>query len=297
MEALGIIVHPDGIVQTELLIPPMGLNCDWRDQRQRDSIARFIGALGNLLDTLETHYNDLSKLPPSPNCDEYILRQKRKYRTPYPHQYTSVTGEIIKFKYIEQIIEGRLLFEVEELPHGDDEEAPRQARRTIIKFVQRYGRIAHEVLSQAGMAPELYGYEDLVDDWKMVAMECLPSSDWMMLEDLGREERRLYREEMEKAVSLLHSAGQIHGDIRACNILVPNSREKIMVKFLDFDESGPPETTTYPRYWNTESVQRPHDATEGLPLQFTHDTFMLNSILKGVGHKFGDGIRRAAWAK
>ncbi|KAH9973238.1 hypothetical protein BGW80DRAFT_1459146 [Lactifluus volemus] len=65
IKILGIIAHPDGLIQTELLIPALGLDCDWRDLRQRDSITCFIKTLRNPLDALGDYYNDLKHSLPT----------------------------------------------------------------------------------------------------------------------------------------------------------------------------------------------------------------------------------------
>jgi tRNA A-37 threonylcarbamoyl transferase component Bud32 len=69
----------------------------------------------------------------------------------------------------------------------------------------------------------LLGFDDLVDDWKMVTMEYLSSENWVMLDELHQAKRQRYRDKVQEAVSKLHEAGQIHGDIRGANILVPRS--------------------------------------------------------------------------
>jgi serine/threonine protein kinase len=259
----------------------LGLYCDWRDHRQRDSIACFIKALRNSLDALADYYNDLYRSA-SPFYFDHLLIGGRKYRTPYPHQYTSVDGETVEFKYIKPVFDNRMVFEVEQLPFSESQEDPPPAsgRRVIIKFVQRYGRTAHEVLHREGAAPKLLGFDDLVDDWKMVTMEYLSSKDWIMLDEIHQEQRQQYRDKVEEAVSKLHAAGQVHGDIRGANILVPRSSsgDEVVVKFIDYDEAGSPEVATYPRYWNVDTVKRPNDAREGLPLKYTHDKFMVDQI-------------------
>jgi hypothetical protein len=278
------------------LIPPLGLYCDWRDQRQRESIARFIRALRNSIDALAVYYNDLAKRPAPPSIDHLVIR-RRKHRTPYPHQYTSVDGETVEFKYIKSMFDDRLVFEVEELARSESREDPPHGRRVIVKFVQRYGRTAHEILYREGAAPKLLGFDDLVDDWKMVTMEYLSSKDWVMLDKLHKEDRQRYREKVQEAVLKLREAGQVHGDLRGCNILVPSSSngDNVAVKFLDFDEAGSPGVVRYPRYWNTDTVKRPDDAREGLPLKYTHDEFMIDQIFDGVAHNSGEGIRSRPW--
>ena len=282
-------MHPDGTVQAEPFISLL-LNCDWRNQDQRGSIARFVGALRNFLKSCAEYYDHLAKggVPPVSNSSVTIRGAGR--RAPYPCQFTLLDKkEMVEFRYIELLFEGRMVFEAEELHSG---------RRVIVKFAQRYGEDAHRVLDRDGVAPKLLGVDELPGGWKMITMELLSPDKWISLEELSKEMRQQYRDKIEKAVSNLHKDGQVHGDVRACNILVPKSGNEndIQVKIIDFDEAGPPGTTVYPPYWNTETVKRPDDVFEGSALQYAHDDFMVKQIMEGVSHKSGVGIRPVAWA-
>ena len=272
-------MHPDGTVQAEPFMSLL-LNCDWRNRDQRGSIARFIGALRNYLKSLEGYYDNLAKggVPPVSNTGSVTIRGAER-RAPYPCQYTSLnTKETVEFEYIELLFDGKMVFEAEELLSG---------QRVIVKFVQSYGEDAHRILDRDGAAAKLLGVDELPGGWKMITMELLSPEKWIWLEDLSKEARQQYRGKVEEAISNLHKGGQVHGDVRACNIFVPKSSNgnEIQIKFIDFDEAGPPGTTVYPPYWNTESVTRPAGVFEGSVLQYTHDDFMVKQIFD----------RRAPW--
>jgi hypothetical protein len=63
IEIHGLIVHPGTLVQTELLVSPLGLACDWQDQEQRESIVRFVGALQKMIRSLKEYYSVLVASP------------------------------------------------------------------------------------------------------------------------------------------------------------------------------------------------------------------------------------------
>ncbi|KAI0251747.1 hypothetical protein BJV78DRAFT_1282215 [Lactifluus subvellereus] len=279
LEVIGVIMHPDGTVQAEPFMSLL-LNCDWRNRDERGSIARFIGALRNFLKSLAVYYDHLAKggVPPVSSTGHVTIRGAER-RAPYPCQYTVLNKKKrVEFRYIELLFDGRMVFEAEELHSG---------RRVIVKFTQSYGEDAHRILDRNGTAPKLLGVDELHRGWKMITMELLSSDKWISLEELSMEVRQQYRVKVEKAILNLHEGGQVHGDVRACNLFVPKSGngDDIQVKFIDFDEAGPPGKTKYPPCWNTVTVTRPDDVFEGSALKFTHDSFMMKQIFEGVSHR------------
>lgn len=277
-------MHHDATVQSESLTPSLNLSCDWRDHDQYKLITRFVFALRLCLKRLVQYYLDLAKeKDPQEIASNSIYNSK--FRAPYPHQYTSLDNQqTVQFCYVRALFSSRLIFEVERL---DDK------KRVVVKFVETYCTDAHKSLSAGNVAPELLGYDELPGGWLMITMEYL-SDGWTMLESLSMDERQLYKAKVEEALNMLHNAGYVHGDVRACNILVrgpTDECEDIKIKLLDFDESGPPETTKYPPYWNSKTVTRHEEAVEGAPLQKAHDEFMVTEIFKGVAHVSGHGKR------
>ncbi|CAH1766606.1 14170_t:CDS:2 [Entrophospora sp. SA101] len=51
----------------------------------------------------------------------------------------------------------------------------------VVKFVTSYGLDVHKFCADKGIAPKVYGYENINCDWKMVTMEYL--SDYKSLTD------------------------------------------------------------------------------------------------------------------
>ncbi|KAI0252313.1 hypothetical protein BJV78DRAFT_1281860 [Lactifluus subvellereus] len=233
LQVFGIIMHPDGTPQAEPFLSLL-LNCDWRNRGERDSITRFIGALRNCLKSLEKYYDGLAQVDVPPASDTVTVRGAER-RAPYLCQYTSLNKEPVEFKYLELLIGGRMVFKAEELHTG---------RRVIVKFAQRYGKEAHQILARSGAAPELLGVDELADEWKMITIELLPSDKWVLLEDLSREERQQYQDKVREAVLRLHAGDQVHGDVRACNIFVPKSGngDDIQLKFIDLTKRALQET-------------------------------------------------------
>lgn len=277
-------------------MPPLALNCDWRSLQEDALLARFVLALRVTLESLDSYYMNLKSGTGSPPYSDHILISRGLHRSPYPHEYTAtVSGKRLKFTYDSCLLQGGLLFEAREVEG-------KLKLPIIVKFTRTYSRRAHELLAKDGMAPQILGFDELPSGWIMVVMESLLRDEdgWSMLESVPQEERGVFKLKVQEGMAKLHEGGYVHGDLRACNILVRMQHEndggerlnaKLSVKFVDFDESGPPETTVYPPYWNTETVNRPHDAKEGDSLQFEHDILMLEEIFdRAAGHLDGTGI-------
>ena len=122
----------------------------------------------------------------------------------------------------------------------------------------------------------------------MVVMEYLPHEHWCTLAEVRQKERQKYKSKVEQLVSQLHSAGFVHGDLRASNFFVPKNGD-IMVKLVDFDEAGAPKEARYPLYWNTYTVTRPEGAIERAVLEVEHDNFMVKDIFDGTGEPHVSG--------
>ena len=114
----------------------------------------------------------------------------------------------------------------------------KQSSRTIFKCITKpddlpvvvkfspfgYGVKAHEILACEGMAPNLLFSKDLQNGFTMVVMEYI---DGECLNKLSRKQKKMLRQ----AVSLLHSHGFVHGDLRPQNVLWKGFKPYI----LDFD--------------------------------------------------------------
>jgi serine/threonine protein kinase len=111
----------------------------------------------------------------------------------------------------------------------------------------------------------------------MVAMELLPATKWVALEQLALASRQTRKTAVKKAIAYLYQEGLVHGDLRGSNIVASLSNDQ-EVRVIDFDRAGPAGETFYPRCWNTTTIWRPAGAEEFASLQPTHDTDMLNHL-------------------
>ncbi|KAH9966311.1 hypothetical protein BJV74DRAFT_869417 [Russula compacta] len=264
IDASAAIVCPDGSVQVQALTPGLRVDCDYRDDRQRNLLAGFVRALRNAFEGLKKFYES----PPGPIPDPcgYRSNQRAAIDRPFPYKdtYTDDQGSECAFKYKSRLMRGALIFLAE---HTEPEA---NAKQIVVKFTRTYSKAVHNLLAGNGFAPELFAVEDLAGGWKMVVMEYL--SGWVMLGEKPLQERQKYKERLESALRVIHDHGLVHGDVRWPNILVSEDD----IKFVDFDHCGEVEVVRYPREWDHR--QRLEDAKEGDLIQKAHDVWMLDRI-------------------
>jgi serine/threonine protein kinase len=148
-------------------------------------------------------------------------------------------------------------------------------QQVVVKFAKQYGEEAHRVCALLGIAPALYHHEILPGDWTVVVMEYV-SGGFKELWDCPHAERKGLRPAIESAVSKMHNAGYVHGDLHRANVLC-NINEKI-VKFIDWDWAGKPGEAKYPLTIN-RGVPR-HGTVRPLgPVLVEHDIASVESVV------------------
>ena len=130
--------------------------------------------------------------------------------------------------------------------------APR--RDIAVKFVDRYGKAAHELLANEGLAPKLLycgspGFGDDEPSYRtitMVVMEYVEGRTFFKMmkdEDVHEDEKDRVGKEVRRALELLHSGGFVFGDLRSPNIMVTKNGD---VKLIDFNWAGIDAQAKYP---------------------------------------------------
>ena len=253
-------------MQVEALTPALRVDCDYRDDRQRNLLAGFVRALRNTFEGLKEFYRS----PSGPIRDPCGYRSNRHTSIdrpfPYKDYYTNEGGIKCTFKYKLRLVRSALIFLAELM----DTEA--NAKLIVVKFTRTYSEVVHKLLASRGFVPELFAVEDLVGGWKMVVMEYL--SGWVMLGDLTQPQRLKYKAKLKEALGVIHDRNLVHGDIRCPNILISEDD----IKFIDFDHCGMEGVMRYPREW--DHTHCPEDAKEGDFLLRFHDVWMLECIFE-----------------
>ena len=251
-------------------------------------LSQIFGALQLAVEDLGNYYDRVSK-------DPGIL--PLVYNQPHPRFFPHPTGFMVengarpqwtKFEYIDACssLPTNVTF-IAKVKSSD--------QKLVVKFVERYGVQAHQLLADAGMAPRLLYCGPLdgeinigdeagshaqdtseicglyVGQIRMVIMEYIEG-------DAMSEERPVpenARTQIEEAIQRLHDAQLVFGDLRAPNIMVSGDK----VFFIDFDWAGEEGKVRYPR--NLSRRIRWPNAAEELemkPILKEHDLFMLRQL-------------------
>ncbi|TFK19282.1 hypothetical protein FA15DRAFT_648623 [Coprinopsis marcescibilis] len=122
----------------------------------------------------------------------------------------------------------------------------------VVKFTPRYNQAAHTILSNLGLAPKLHFCGRIVGDLYMVVMDRVNGKSlWHLLQE-GTAIPAFVLEKVEEAISYLHDANMVFGDLRDANILYCLASDG-GVFLVDFDWAGKDGQDLYPATLNTES--------------------------------------------
>ena len=149
----------------------------------------------------------------------------------------------------------------------------------VVKFVERYGKKGHEIMAEAGVAPELMycKWEATVGLWVVVTryyesqVGRVPTPD--SINDLG------------KGLARLHEAGLVHGDIREGNILVGTEGRAWLIDFDWCEQVG---RARYPSLLNPKVKWVPGVEPSKL-IKPEHDDDMFASYLEDLKRRKGPG--------
>ena len=242
--------------------------------------------------TLDEYYDQVSR---DQNFPEFIPDKPHPRFFPHPtrfKQYDSKTNkqEWIEFEYIDlpRTKSTDVTFIVQVKP---------SKRKLVVKFVERYGVEAHELLGCKGMAPQLLccglldGESDVRDGTnsraqgsiragglyvgpiRMVVMEYIEGSTLDKTLHMPEDTRT----QIEKAVNTLHDNQLVFGDLRPPNVMVSGSQAYL----IDFDWAGRVNEARYPLNLS-EAVAWPEEAKK-LELELIlveHDLTMLKRLFR-----------------
>ena len=216
---------------------------------------------------------------------------------PYPTKFREYLAEPGQ---IPEIVDGALPelteFQYIEPLHGDSTNTAFLAkvkssdRNLVIKFVDRYGVEAHQLLADQKMAPQLLycglldGMNDVrtgraqgstkigglyVGSMRMIVMEYIERDT---MEPLWPDDAC---KKVEEAIKKLHDAEFVFGDLRAPNIIFSGGNAFL----IDFDWAGREGEARYPRNLS-RGVNWPKEVEELeiKPILMDHDWFMFNQL-------------------
>lgn len=163
---------------------------------------------------------------------------------------------------------------------GEKEELGKQV---VVKFTRRYGVEAHKVLSDARLAPKLYGAYPVQDNHFMVVMDKVEGKTVHDLDESEIRKEKKFCASLRKAVRLLHESNLVHGDLRGPNIMVSKGEAQV----IDFDWAGPSGQAKYPVCMSNMPGLWDPDVAPGGVMFKKHDTYLIDRIL-GPSHADSD---------
>ena len=147
--------------------------------------------------------------------------------------------------------------------------------KVLVKFTAQYNPQAHALAAGAGLAPKLYGVQD-VGGMKMVVMELLEDSQPWPASIHDVEKSAILCRELDRFLEVFGQANLVHGDLRPPNVHVIKDDR---VCILDFDWAGIHGKAKYPIAVNPEESW-----AEGVqvaqPMLKEHDTAMVDKLQK-----------------
>jgi len=232
-------------------------------------VARVLYALKTSLKKLTSFYESLDQTGDLP-ADSRYFPSITAYR---PHG----SGHV-KFKYV-GFMENcpdciTLRARTETMPAQD----------IVVKFVDRYGKRAHQLLADQGLAPKLLycGSPHLNDDEpsyqsiSMVVMEYIDGDKLAVAKrKMSEESVETVRSDVRRALDLLHGHGLVFGDLRAPNIMITKDGK---VKLIDFDWAGEEGQAKYPPLISSE-ISWPEGVKALAVMRREHDLVMLRRLI------------------
>ena len=219
-------------------------------------IAKVFTSLRRARHTLDQHYKRISEQATTPTNPKNPGQLGRRCFFPYPTKFKEYQAGAGTEPQLTE-------FEYTDVPDAHPTnvtffaQVKLSKRKLVVKFVDRYGVEAHELLAKEGMAPQLLycgtldGRNDVrnggshaqgrmsfglyVGPLRMVVMDYVEAQkrdDWPANA----------REQAQEAIKKLHDEGFVFGDLRPPNVLFLGRR----VFLIDFDWAGKKGKARYP---------------------------------------------------
>ena len=265
-----------GVVITDVVIVQRLTDCIWlrldsvHSEPHIENVTRFFSALKLGVKKLGLYYKNLKP-------DDLSL-----LNSGYFSSITSYRGDdgLINFEYIGYLEKCSDCVTLCARTCGES------SSNIVVKFVDRYGDMAHRILANAGLAPKLLycgsprvteeqpSYHNL----SMVMMDYIKCSTLATAKaEMDDRAKGVARSEICQALKLLHSAGLVFGDLRSPNILVEiKTRE---VKLIDFDWAGVDGQAKYP-YLISKDLPWPEGVGALKPIRCVHDDQMFDRLFQ-----------------
>lgn len=230
-------------------------------------IAKIMTAFRSCLEELETFYNML--VPAEEPELAPLIPAFKEYGEDKKITLTYTSGNLLSNRI------GRAMFRAKAKQPGEEEGAP-----VLVRFTPRYGREAHALLAEKGLAPQLLHYEVLENGWAVVVMDFVDGIDLELARQWFVPPPTL--KDVEEALRVLHKENLVFGDLRRPNILlckrdVPGGGTEEGEMLVDFDWAGKHDEQRYPPMLNP-GFEWAEGIKGGGIMKKEHDIAMLNLL-------------------
>ena len=169
------------------------------------------------------------------------------------------------------------------------------SERVIVKFVERYGIEAHRLLEKKGYAPSVKAFvKNVTSRYHVIVMEYIEHAvtlyDYILKEEHKTHTVTQLKDHCSEVLTLLHTQGYCHGDLRGNNILVRRHEASCPVVIVDFDWSGKIGEAKYPLFMNHINLKWPDGATDNAPLRPEHDQYWLDKVFQLDSGQQGNNV-------
>ncbi|KAG5650881.1 hypothetical protein H0H81_010681 [Sphagnurus paluster] len=245
--------------------------------------AHILHALVRSIHRLDAFYHSLKTRPQSHAQPTNTIHKTLGPRYfPSVNAYRGPDGEIVNFTFVVPLEPDPTCTTFLAKTEGPTSEH----EHVVVKFVHRYNKPAHELLASHGMAPALR-YCDKIGiregdpsygDLLMIVMDFV---DGEMADKFKAQALpATFREQIRNAVTLLHRADFVFGDLRAPNVMITKDGRVLLI---DFDMVGVHGVSRYP-IMMSPSIQWPPGVGAGLGVMMKeHDEEMLSRLVPGMG--------------
>ncbi|CAG8465407.1 17650_t:CDS:2 [Dentiscutata erythropus] len=221
-------------------------------------IARLFMALRTGCDNLKKYYKSLSK-------SVLNIADSQQF---FP--YIRTAHGVGDFVYKEKLFDdpNKLLWKAE----------TKSGQTIIVKFSHMYNANAHNLCHEIGKAPELLFVSKISNEFCMIIMEYVKGQRLYDCEDLDFPTYKKIINDIEVAISHLHSKNIVFADLRDSNILVIKDDNKTYHGMLiDFDWAGEDNVECYPSFMNP-NINWPLGAGDKVKLKKEHDIHWLKVL-------------------
>ncbi|KDQ06133.1 hypothetical protein BOTBODRAFT_121863 [Botryobasidium botryosum FD-172 SS1] len=243
------------------------------DDKQVVRLAQFFCALSESVNELRAYYEQDTDSIPS---FEPVQPHPRYY--PYPTSYVDSLGQEQKFFY-----DAPLESDSTCVAFGATSE---NGKKLVVKFVDRYGKDAHEYMARLGLAPALHHCAPLYpDDAPMCDQSpegmylgplCMVVMDFVEGGTAAAKDRKgwppNFAAQVKEALEKLHEGGYVFGDLRPPNVMICGGK----VQLIDFDWAGRHGSVFYPLHLSS-AIGWPgvdHHTLELMLIEPSHDIAM-----------------------